>query len=90
VAYYPTSQPLSLLPCLASLIQSGRHYARTRWKITVDNYGSEDQQLLEALSYAGLKIILKLTPDNETILRMIKFIHVNDDHPENTTVRLGS
>lgn len=56
--------------------------------ITVNNYGNEDQQFLEALSYADLKKILKLTPDNETILRMIKFIHVNDDHPQNKTVKL--
>lgn len=56
--------------------------------ITVNNYGSEDQQFLESLSYADLKRILKLTPDNETILRMIKFIHINDEHPENKTVKL--
>ena len=58
--------------------------------VTVKNYGAEQQEYLENLTYPQLKKILKLSPDNETILSMIRFIHKNKDHPENNNVKLDS
>lgn len=59
-------------------------------QVTINNYGSEAQEHLESLSFAEMKHIFRLTPNHDTMLRMIKFIHMNDDHPENKTVRLDS
>lgn len=56
--------------------------------ITLNSYGSESQDHLEALSYADLKKTLKLTPDHESLIRMIAFIHLNDAVPENRTIKL--
>lgn len=60
----------------------------TNIHITLNNYGSESQDHLEALSYADLKRTLKLTPDHESLVRMIEFIHLNDAVPQNRTIRL--
>lgn len=56
--------------------------------ITLNSYGNESQQHLEALSYADLKRILKLTPDHQSLIRMISFIYLNEAVPENRTIRL--
>lgn len=56
--------------------------------ITLNNFGHESQEHLEALSYADLKKILKLTPDHESLIRMITFIHLNEAVPENRTIKL--
>ena len=58
--------------------------------VTINNYGSEKQDYLETMTYPQLKKILKLSPDNESLLNMIKFIHNNKDHPENINIRLES
>lgn len=60
----------------------------TNINITLNNYGSETQDHLESLSYSDLKKVLKLTPDHESLLRMIAFIHLNDQVPENRTIKL--
>lgn len=57
--------------------------------ITLNNYGNESQTHLESLSYSDLKKILKLTPDHESLIRMISYIHLNEAVPENRTIRLG-
>lgn len=56
--------------------------------ITLNNYGSESQDHLEALSFADLKKTLKLTPDHESLIRMIAFIYLNEAVPQNRTIRL--
>ena len=60
----------------------------TNIHINLNNYGAESQDYLESLTLAQLKKILKLSPDNDSLLNMIRFIHRNKDHPENKTVRL--
>lgn len=57
--------------------------------ITINNYGQESQAHLERMSYADLKRVLKLTPDHDSLVRMISFIHLNDQVPENRTIRLN-
>lgn len=53
--------------------------------ITLNNYGNESQEHLESLSYADLKKILKLTPDHESLTRMISFIHLTVGPMKNGT-----
>lgn len=60
----------------------------TNINITLNNYGHENQDHLEALSYQDLKKILKLTPDHDSLVRMISYIHLNENIPENRTIRL--
>ena len=59
-------------------------------QVNINGYGSERQEYLESLTYSQLKKILKLSPDNESLLNMIKFIHRNKDHPENVNIKLDS
>lgn len=56
--------------------------------ITLNNYGHETQDHLEKLSFQDMKKILKLTPDHNSLTRMITFIHMNDEVPQNRTIRL--
>ena len=58
--------------------------------ITLNNYGCETQDHLENLSYTDLKKILKLTPDHESLIHMISFIHLNEAVPQNRTIRLDN
>lgn len=62
----------------------------TNINITLNNYGHENQHHLESMSYSDLKRVLKLTPDHDSLVRMISFIHLNDDIPENQTIRLDN
>lgn len=62
----------------------------TNINITLNSYGQEDSAFLDSMSYADLKKRLKLTPDHETMLRMIRLVHLNDEHPENRTVKMDS
>ena len=58
--------------------------------VKINNYGQEDQTTLESMSYSALKKILKLSPDNMSILSMIKFIHANKKQPENRNIKLDN
>ena len=58
--------------------------------VNVNGYGREDQRFLESMTYPQLKKVLKLSPDNESLLNMIRLIHRNKDHPENNNVKLDS
>lgn len=60
----------------------------TQININLNSYGHESQNHLENLSYPDLKRILKLTPDHQSMIRMIAFIYLNDNVPENRTIRL--
>ncbi len=57
-------------------------------QISLNHYGKEDQSHLESLTYPELKKILKLTPDHDSLLSMIAFIHLNKDLPQNKTIKL--
>ena len=59
-------------------------------QVNINGYGSEQQGYLESMTYPELKKILKLSPNNESLLNMIKFIHRNKDHPENVNVKLDA
>lgn len=54
--------------------------------INLNCYGREDQSQLESLSFTELKKVLKLTPDHESLIRMICYIHLNKDQPQNRTL----
>ena len=56
--------------------------------IHINNYGREQTGYLDALTFEQLKDILQLTPDNESILKMLAFIHKNPEHPENHNLKL--
>ncbi len=56
--------------------------------VHVNDLGKENQDHLTNLTYKELKKLLKLTPDHETLMAMIRFIHLHEQHPENRNVRL--
>ncbi len=58
--------------------------------VQVNNMGQEFQDHLIRLDYKELKKILKLTPDHESLMAMIRFIHLNDEHPENRNVKINA
>ena len=59
-------------------------------QVNIKAYGCEENAYLEDMTYAQLKRILQLSPDNESLLNMIKLIHKNKDHPENNNIKLDS
>ncbi len=85
-------QGLTQVPAVSHVDNSITHNNITNnvINVTLNTYGAEEQQYLESLTYPQLKKILKLSPDNESLLNMIKFIYKNTDHPENNNVRLQS
>ena len=56
--------------------------------IHINNYGKESTAHLDALTFEQLKDVLQLTPDNESLLRMLTFLHFNPEHPENHNLKL--
>ena len=56
--------------------------------VHVKHLGKENQDHLTSLTYKELKKLLKLTPDHETLMAMICFVHLHEQHPENRNVRL--
>lgn len=52
------------------------------------NFGSEDQSVLDSMSYDELKKALKLTPTLDTLFAMIKLINMNPDIPQNRNILL--
>ena len=42
------------------------------------------------MSIRDLTKLLKLTPDHESLLSMIKYVHLNRQHPANSNVQLNS
>ena len=58
--------------------------------IQMNSFGRETQDFLESMTYADLKKALKLTPDHETLLRMICLIHANNKFPENRNICMDS
>jgi len=54
--------------------------------VHVNHLGKENQDHLTSLTYKELKKLLELTPDHETLMAMIRFIH--EQHSENRNVRL--
>lgn len=83
------TQPAQTINNVNNVTQNVTQTVNQNINITLNNYGSEDSTFLESMTFADLKKLLKLTPDHETMLRMIKLVHLNDAHPENRTVKLG-
>lgn len=54
----------------------------------INNFGRENLDYLDALGFADLKKTLKLTPDHDSVINMLNFIHHNAEHPENHTIRM--
>lgn len=57
--------------------------------IHINNFGFEAVGYLFDLGFEELKKVLKLTPDHESLLRMLQYINMNKNHPENHTFKLA-
>jgi len=81
------SQVVRLAEPTPSVRQTDIQETKNKASVSINNYGQEDQTTLKSMSYSALKKVLKLSPDNKSILSMIKFIHLNKNQPENRNIK---
>ena len=62
----------------------------TNINIQVNSLGYESTDELVTMSFRDLTKLLKLTPDHDSLVNMIKYVHLNRQHPENHNVQLES